>query len=94
GVARGSGWQHVGAYVNLGAFYLVGVPIGVVLGFIAHFRAKGLWIGIVAGSIVQTIFLSIITALTNWKKQSMMARERIFDATSSDESVTDRMNNA
>ncbi|KAK2361661.1 protein DETOXIFICATION [Trifolium repens] len=94
GVARGSGWQHVGAYVNLGAFYLVGVPIGVVLGFIAHFRAKGLWIGIVAGSIVQTIFLSIITALTNWKKQSIMARERIFDATSSDESVTDHMNNA
>ncbi|KAL5058780.1 hypothetical protein RYX36_030384 [Vicia faba] len=70
-VARGSGWQHVGAYVNLGAFYLVGVPIGVVLGFVAHFRAKGLWIGIVAGSIVQTLFLFIITALTNWNKQKM-----------------------
>jgi hypothetical protein len=26
--------------------------------------------------------------------QSIMARERIFDATSSDESVTDHMNNA
>ncbi|CAI8613421.1 unnamed protein product [Vicia faba] len=88
GVARGSGWQHVGAYVNLGAFYLVGVPIGVVLGFVAHFRAKGLWIGIVAGSIVQTLFLFIITALTNWNKQAVMARERIFDDTSSDESAT------
>ncbi|CAL5192942.1 unnamed protein product [Lathyrus oleraceus] len=90
GVARGSGWQHVGAYVNLGAFYLVGVPIGVVLGFVAHFRAKGLWIGIVAGSIVQTVFLFIITALTNWKKQAMMARDRIFDDTSSDECITDQ----
>ncbi|XP_058740032.1 protein DETOXIFICATION 14-like isoform X2 [Vicia villosa] len=89
GVARGSGWQHVGAYVNLGAFYLVGIPVGVVLGFVVHFRAKGLWIGIVAGSIVQTVFLFIITALTNWKKQAIMARERIFDDTSSDESITD-----
>lgn len=94
GVARGSGWQYVGAYVNLGAFYLVGIPIGVVLGFIVHFKAKGLWIGIVAGSIVQTIFLSIITSLTNWKKQAIMARERIFDATSSDESVTDHTTRA
>ncbi|CAK8542664.1 unnamed protein product [Lathyrus sativus] len=90
GVARGSGWQHVGAYVNLGAFYLVGVPIGVVLGFVAHFRAKGLWIGIVSGSIVQTVFLFIITALTNWKKQAMMARKRIFDDSSSDECITDQ----
>ncbi|KAG5051248.1 hypothetical protein AAZX31_02G085600 [Glycine max] len=80
GVARGSGWQHLGAYVNLGAFYLVGIPVGILLGFVAHFRAKGLWIGIVTGSIVQSILLSLITALTNWKKQAMMARERVFDA--------------
>ncbi|CAJ1842850.1 unnamed protein product [Sphenostylis stenocarpa] len=80
GVARGSGWQHLGAYVNLGAFYLVGIPVGVLLGFVAHYRAKGLWIGIVTGSIVQSFLLSLITALTNWKKQAMMARERIFVA--------------
>ncbi|KAJ1443206.1 Multi antimicrobial extrusion protein [Sesbania bispinosa] len=91
GVARGSGWQHLGAYVNLGAFYLVGVPVGALLGFVAHFRAKGLWIGIVTGSIVQSIFLCIITALTNWKKQAIMARERIFDATSPDDNVTNHV---
>ncbi|KAK7394183.1 hypothetical protein VNO78_14704 [Psophocarpus tetragonolobus] len=79
GVARGSGWQHLGAYVNLGAFYLVGIPLGTLLGFVAHFRAKGLWVGIVTGSIVQSILLSLITALTNWKKQEIMAKERIFD---------------
>ncbi|KAI4352153.1 hypothetical protein L6164_006433 [Bauhinia variegata] len=87
GVARGSGWQHVGAYVNLGAFYLVGIPVAAVLGFLAHFRAKGLWIGIVAGSIVQSIFLSIVTALTNWKKQANLARERIFDHASSESNI-------
>ncbi|RDY11147.1 Protein DETOXIFICATION 14 [Mucuna pruriens] len=85
GVARGSGWQHLGVYVNLGAFYLVGVPVCALLGFVAQYRAKGLWIGIVAGSILQSILLSLITSLTNWKKQAMMARERIFDARPPDE---------
>ncbi|KAK6125232.1 hypothetical protein DH2020_041032 [Rehmannia glutinosa] len=58
GVARGSGWQHIGAYVNLGAYYLVGLPIAVVLGFVLHLRGKGLWLGLNTGSIVQSILLS------------------------------------
>ncbi|KAJ0042971.1 hypothetical protein Pint_18695 [Pistacia integerrima] len=82
GVARGSGWQHIGAYINLGAFYLVGLPIAGVLGFVAHLKGKGLWIGIVAGSIVQLTFLSLITSLTNWKKQAAKARERVFEESS------------
>ena len=33
GVAIGCGWQAVVAYVNLAAYYCVGLPIGMVLGF-------------------------------------------------------------
>ncbi|KAJ8446775.1 hypothetical protein Cgig2_000786 [Carnegiea gigantea] len=33
GVAIGSGWQAVVAYVNLAAYYIIGLPIGCVLGF-------------------------------------------------------------
>lgn len=69
GVARGSGWQHIGAYINLGAFYGVGLPVAVILGFVLHLKAKGLWIGIVTGSVLQSTLLSIITGFTNWKKQ-------------------------
>ncbi|KAM3681604.1 hypothetical protein ACJW31_12G009900 [Castanea mollissima] len=50
GVARGSGWQDIGAYVNLGAYYLVGVPVGVVVAFVVHFKGKGLWIKTLTGS--------------------------------------------
>ncbi|XP_050269672.1 protein DETOXIFICATION 7 isoform X1 [Quercus robur] len=91
GVARGSGWQHIGAYVNLGAFYLVGLPVGAVLGFVLHLRGKGLWIGIIAGSIVQSTLLSLITGFTNWKKQADKARERIFERKSSVNSQSDRI---
>ncbi|XP_059670716.1 protein DETOXIFICATION 12-like [Cornus florida] len=82
GIARGSGWQHIGAYVNIGAFYLVGTPVAVILGFSLHLRAKGLWIGIVIGSIVQSTILSVITGFTNWQKQATKARERIFQGRS------------
>ncbi|KAF3956937.1 hypothetical protein CMV_018001 [Castanea mollissima] len=91
GVARGSGWQHIGAYVNLGAFYLVGLPVGAVLGFVLHLRGKGLWIGIISGSIVQSTLLSLITGFTNWKKQAAKARERIFERKSSVNSQSDRI---
>ncbi|URE38488.1 MatE [Musa troglodytarum] len=33
GVAIGSGWQAIVAYVNVGAYYFIGLPIGCVLGF-------------------------------------------------------------
>ncbi|XP_011099516.1 protein DETOXIFICATION 14-like isoform X3 [Sesamum indicum] len=78
GVARGSGWQHIGAYVNLGAYYLVGIPVALLLGFVLHLKGEGLWSGLVAGATVQSLSLSLITGLTNWEKQAREARERIF----------------
>ncbi|KAI3665564.1 hypothetical protein L6452_44191 [Arctium lappa] len=77
GIARGSGWQHIGAYVILGAFYLFGIPAAVGLGFPLHLKAKGLWIGIVIGSIIQLTSLSLITGLTDWRKQATKANERM-----------------
>ena len=68
GVSRGCGWQHLGAYVNLGAFYLVGIPVALYFGFAMQLRAKGFWIGILAGGATQVTLLSVITVTTNWKK--------------------------
>lgn len=68
GVSRGCGWQHLGAYVNLGAFYLVGVPVALFFGFAMHLGGMGFWMGMVAGGATQVTLLSIITAMTNWGK--------------------------
>ncbi|KAK8914190.1 MATE efflux family protein 5 [Platanthera zijinensis] len=69
GIARGCGWQHIGAYVNLGAYYLVGIPTAVVLAFVVHVGGMGLWIGILSGSVIQCVLLALITAFTNWQQQ-------------------------
>ena len=55
--------------MNLGAYYLVGTPIGAVLAFVFHLKGKGLWIGLLTGSSVQAILLALKTSLTNWQKQ-------------------------
>ncbi|CAI9785416.1 unnamed protein product [Fraxinus pennsylvanica] len=83
GVARGCGWQHIGAYINLAAFYLFGIPIAAALGFWLNFRGKGLWIGVLSGATLQTIMLATITSCTNWEKQASKARERLFEQKSS-----------
>jgi MATE family multidrug resistance protein len=68
----------LGAYVNLGSFYLLGIPMAILLGFVLHMGAKGLWMGIVCGSISQITLLSAITFFTNWQKMAENARERVF----------------
>lgn len=85
GVARGIGWQHIGAYINLGAFYLVGIPVAYVLCFAVHLRTKGLLLGLMSGSTVQAVALAVVTSLTNWQKQATMVRERTLEGAPSTE---------
>ena len=40
GIARGCGWQKIGAYVNLGSYYIVGIPSAVLLAFVLHVGGK------------------------------------------------------
>ncbi|WZY72865.1 hypothetical protein YC2023_005105 [Brassica napus] len=40
GVARGCGWQHVVTVINLGTFYLIGMPIAAFCGFKLKLYAK------------------------------------------------------
>ncbi|KAL1295999.1 hypothetical protein HN51_056783 [Arachis hypogaea] len=79
GIARGCGWQHLGVFVNLGAFYLCGIPAAAALAFWVNLKGKGLWIGIQVGAFVQTVLLATITSCINWEQQAIKARKRIFD---------------
>ncbi|XVE55017.1 hypothetical protein DITRI_Ditri03aG0127200 [Diplodiscus trichospermus] len=79
GVARGSGWQNTAAFANLGAYYLVAVPVAAVLGFVVHFKVKGLLIGMTSGVALQVIILGLVTLFTNWEKQASKARKRMME---------------
>ncbi|KAF7141270.1 hypothetical protein RHSIM_Rhsim06G0076100 [Rhododendron simsii] len=78
GVAVGSGWQSKVAYLNLGCYYLVGVPLGVVLGWVFDLGVKGIWGGMIfGGTAVQTVILAIIVMVCNWEKEAENATMRI-----------------
>ncbi|KAK2665928.1 hypothetical protein Ddye_004502 [Dipteronia dyeriana] len=77
GVAIGSGWQAVVAYVNLATYYIIGLPIGCVLGFKTSLGVAGIWWGMIIGVLLQTITLIILTARTNWNVEVERAAERL-----------------
>ncbi|XP_021808909.1 protein DETOXIFICATION 16-like isoform X2 [Prunus avium] len=79
GVIRGSGQQKIGAYVNLGAYYLMGIPTSVVLAFVLHLGGKGLWTGIIVALFSQTLFLAIIITRTDWEKEVKKASDRVYN---------------
>ncbi|XP_004251515.2 protein DETOXIFICATION 40 [Solanum lycopersicum] len=77
GVAVGCGWQTFVAYVNIGCYYIVGVPLGALLGFYFKLGAKGIWSGMLGGTVMQTIILIWITARTDWNKEVEAAQSRL-----------------
>ncbi|XP_012091357.1 protein DETOXIFICATION 40 [Jatropha curcas] len=77
GVAVGCGWQAFVAYVNVGCYYFVGLPLGGILGFVFDLGAKGIWSGMLGGTILQTLILLWVTFRTDWNKEVEVARIRL-----------------
>ncbi|KAL5865171.1 hypothetical protein ACOSQ3_002685 [Xanthoceras sorbifolium] len=77
GVAVGCGWQSFVAYVNVGCYYLIGVPLGSLLGFYFNLGAKGIWTGMIGGTLLQTSILLWVTFRTDWNKEVREAMKRL-----------------
>ncbi|XP_037496530.1 protein DETOXIFICATION 40-like [Jatropha curcas] len=77
GVAVGCGWQAFVAYVNVGCYYFIGVPLGAILGFVFDLGAKGIWSGMIGGTFLQTIILLWVTYRTDWDKEVEIAKNRL-----------------
>ncbi|CAL0330936.1 unnamed protein product [Lupinus luteus] len=75
GVLRGTARPKFGANINLGCFYLVGMPIAVWLSFFAGFDFKGLWLGLLAAQFSCMITMLFVLARTNWEGQAQRAKE-------------------
>ncbi|GKV18702.1 hypothetical protein SLEP1_g29043 [Rubroshorea leprosula] len=74
GVAVGSGWQSYVAYINLGCYYLIGVPLGFLMGWVFHLGVMGIWAGMIfGGTAIQTLILAIITMRCDWDKEAEKA---------------------
>ncbi|KAK7380075.1 hypothetical protein VNO78_32452 [Psophocarpus tetragonolobus] len=77
GIARGCGWQKLGALFNLGSYYLIGVPVAIVLAFVLHMNGQGLLLGLVLALIVQVVCFLVVILRTNWEKEATKAATRV-----------------
>ncbi|KAG4121311.1 hypothetical protein ERO13_D11G198400v2 [Gossypium hirsutum] len=75
GVLRGSARPTLGANINLGSFYGVGLPIAVVMGFVMDIGLLGLWLGLLAAQVVCAIVMVIVVARTDWFVQAKRAEQ-------------------
>ncbi|OMO69261.1 Multi antimicrobial extrusion protein [Corchorus capsularis] len=78
GVAIGSGWQATVAYVNIACYYVVGLPLGFLMGWVFDLGVGGIWGGMIfGGTFVQTVILAILTIRSDWEKEAQTAKQRV-----------------
>ncbi|KAL6962760.1 Protein DETOXIFICATION 27 [Sarracenia purpurea var. burkii] len=85
GVAVGSGWQALVAFINLGCYYILGVPLGLTLGWLFSFGIEGIWAGMICGTVVQTLILTFITARCKWEKEVQKALIHLISMAATDD---------
>ncbi|XP_047334672.1 protein DETOXIFICATION 33-like [Impatiens glandulifera] len=77
GVAVGAGWQALVAYINIGSYYIVGLPAAILLGFTLNLGPEGIWAGMLVGVVLQTSILIWVTSSRNWIKEAKEAESRV-----------------
>lgn len=75
GVLRGSARPTIGANINLGSFYLVGMPVAFFIGFVFKLGFPGLWLGLLAAQGSCALLMLYVLCTTDWMVQVERARE-------------------
>ena len=89
GIIRGAGHQLRGAIVNLIAYYIFGLPIGITLALVLEMGAVGMWIGLAIATGIQAISYSIMLCCMNWPKEATLAMKRASQGTETSEQKSD-----
>ncbi|GAB4848968.1 hypothetical protein Ancab_003781 [Ancistrocladus abbreviatus] len=75
GVLRGSARPKLGANINLGSFYGVGLPVAVALGFVTGEGLLGLWMGLLAAQLACAVLMLVMLMKTDWAEEAERAKE-------------------
>lgn len=76
GIVRGTAKPWLAMYANLGGFYLLALPLGVVLAFKVHLGLGGLLEGFLVGMVGCLLLLMMFVARINWDEEAGKAQIR------------------
>lgn len=85
GVLRGSARPKVGANINLSSFYVVGMPVAVLLGFWVKMDFVGLWMGLLAAQATCVVTMLTVILRTDWVLQAQRAQKLTGAAVNDDD---------
>jgi len=66
----------LGALLNLSAYYIFGIPLGIYLAFKHHFGLHGLWIGLTFSLVYCSLIGTWVCVTTDWDKEVRKVIER------------------
>lgn len=76
GILRAQGLQEIGGIVNLVSYYLIAIPLSLLLAFHFHWRLYGLWAGLGIGMFIIGFTESTFILTLNWDKVVETAKLR------------------
>ncbi|KAL4320264.1 hypothetical protein GQ457_18G012390 [Hibiscus cannabinus] len=92
GVLRGSARPTTAANVNLGSFYLVGMPVALGLGFYNGVGFSGLWLGLLSAQVCCAGLMLYVMGSTDWDLQAQRAQMlTCIDASLSDDDCDNKV---
>ncbi|XP_073133136.1 protein DETOXIFICATION 56 [Henckelia pumila] len=92
GIVRGTARPWLGMYANMCGFYLVALPLGVVLGFRVHLGLGGLLMGFLCGMVVCLVLVFVFVARIDWDDEADKAQ--MLTTTSQSQDCDDLAKNA
>lgn len=75
--AQGAGRQTKGVIVNLVAYYVCGLPAGVVMAYYLGFDVNGLVLGMLMGTFIQAVWYSTMVFSMDWQAEADAAVKRV-----------------
>lgn len=76
GVLRALGLQGIGGVINLVGYYLIAVPLAIVLGFTCQLGLEGLWIGNAIGLLLIAVGETYVIQTADWNDIIKQANAR------------------
>jgi len=77
GILRSRGRLTLGAVLNFISYYIVGIPCGLLLTFKFHMELFGLWIGLAAALLFNSLITTWIVLRADWEDEVLRAQERL-----------------
>ncbi len=81
GALRGLGKQRLLLILNIIGFWLLALPCGALLTFVANIGVRGLWLGMMIGIYSSSIMgIILLNFVINWQREAEIAKSRIVVA--------------